>query len=346
MNRAHVPGMAVAIVKDGQLKWSKGYGLAEISTNRAVTTTTPFMLASVSKTIAGTALMQVQESGAFQLDDTIESSLGIPFRHPAYPAVPPTYRQLLSHTAGIRDNWNIMERYIVDGDSPIPLVPYVAEYLRPGGRIFDASRNFSNHAPGAGYEYTNLGYAAVGALVQANTGIDFADWCDANIFQPLGMTNTSWFLSGLNVSEIAVPYNWRIFGGGWGRVEHYGYPDYPNGQLRSSVDDLSTFLMAHIEDGIANGTRILNAATVQEMRTIQFPSIDNLQGLAFYTWTVSGDVRIGHSGGDTGVITEMWYRESDGAGVIVLANSAAEMPWEFNAIRDVVNTLFDYSETL
>ena len=341
MAAAKVPGLAACIIRESRIDWSRGYGWANIEEQVPVTPDTIFMLASVSKTVTGTALMQVYDEGLFGLDDDVNDHLDFPVVNPGHPGVPITFRQLLAHTSSIRDNWGVLSLFYTDGDSPIPLGLYVAHYLAPGGLLYFPRLNYHGYAPGTGGDYSNAGFALNGHLVEAITGTPFDQYCNENIFAPLGMDETSWFLRDLDESRVAMPYTYRYLQGEHAPTGHYGYPDYPDGQLRTSVAQLARFLIAHIDFGLYQGTRILDPATAAAMRTVQFPGIDPIQGLAFYYWVEGGEIRLGHNGGDEGVRTEMWMRPADGAGVILMANGSTLLPWEDSALVDIVDKLFE-----
>jgi CubicO group peptidase (beta-lactamase class C family) len=110
MAEAHMPGLAACIVKGGKVAWCNGYGLADIEANRAVTPDTVFLIASVSKTVTAVALMQLWENGAFELDDDVAMALPFAVDHPSS-GLPITYRGLLTHTASVRDNWDVINLF-------------------------------------------------------------------------------------------------------------------------------------------------------------------------------------------------------------------------------------------
>jgi CubicO group peptidase (beta-lactamase class C family) len=277
-----------------------------------------FMLASISKTVTATALMQVWELGNIDLDADVNEVLPFPVRNPAYPSRPITAHQLLTHTSGIRDNWSELLPLYVQGDSPIALATFLERYLVPGGRYYSAKKNYTGWAAGNDYLYSNVGAALVGYLVEEVTGIDFARWCERRIFQPLGMDNTGWHLRGLDRDKVARPYR-RLRDGGWKSYGLYGYPDYPDGALRTTARSLARFLAAYSR----GGGPILKSTTVDLMLSDQkVPG--PWQGLVWYrTPGPGGRPLVGHGGGDRGVTTEMWFRRSDGAGAVVLANGDA-----------------------
>ena len=333
MAEAHTPGLAAAIVKQDQLVWLGAYGLRDVQRALPVLPETPFMLASISKAITGTALMQLFEEGRFRLDDDIDASLPFVVDHPTWPTVPITFRALLSHVAGIQDNWSVMVPLYSRGDSPLRLGYFLEQYLVPGGEWFYHFQNFTPFPPEVGYRYSNIGFALNGYLVESISGVPFDKRCTQEIFTPLGMHDTSWRVADFARDVVAMPHGFDSQSGTYKPYYQYGYPDYPDGTLRCSVLDLSRFLLAHMNGGEIGGARILEAATVAEMQTVQYPHLDGTQGLAFYYWNFNGWTLLGHAGGDQGVYTEMWFRPEDGVGVVLLSNGDASIPVMFEVLQ-------------
>jgi len=107
MANQYIPGLSACIVKEGQIRWTGTYGMANIEQNIPVDTSTLFMLASVSKTVTVTAFMQLWEEGSFGLDEDINQYLPFEVRHPVDSLAPITFRMLCTHTSSIRDNWGL-----------------------------------------------------------------------------------------------------------------------------------------------------------------------------------------------------------------------------------------------
>jgi CubicO group peptidase (beta-lactamase class C family) len=236
-----------------------------------------------------------------------------------------------------------MDPLYVLGDSPLSLRDYLEDYLVPGGTYYFASKNYYDWTPGSSYSYCNIGFALVGHLVERVNGVlPFDEYCQVNIFEPLGMHDSSFRLSDFDPDTIAVPHKWDAAAGVFAPIGHYGYPDYPAGTLRSSVNDLAKFLLAVQNDGSYGGVQILSPAAMAEMKTVQFPGINPEQGLAFYYWNVDGMTLLGHDGGDPGVVTDMYYRPADNVGVILLANGPAQLAPYY----DVFQELFAFADTV
>lgn len=317
MGVAHVPGLAAAITRGDELLWARGYGLADIEASRPVTPDTPFMLASVSKTVITTAVMQAVEDGLVDLDTDIDTYLPFVVNPPNHPDDPITLRHLVTHTSAIRDRWAVWDDLTVAGDSEVPLGTFMEGYLVEGGDWYQGT-NFANWSPGAVYEYSNIGAALAAYVVEAARGEFFDDVCDRDIFGPLGMEQTGWHLADHVIEEVALPYRWD--GTDYVTSGHHGYPDYPDGQLRSSVRDLSRHLRSIVNNGTTGGVTILEPTSVEEAKREQFPDVAAGQGIFWYSWEGWGGTWMGHGGSDTGVATDAWFRLEDDIGFLVLMN--------------------------
>ena len=338
MRAAQLPGLGAAIVRGGEVVWAHGWGFADITAGTLVSQDTIFMLASVSKTVTCTGVMQAIEQGLFGLDDDINSILPFTVQHPAFPSEGITPRMLLTHTSGLRDNWSVLVPDYVHGDSPIPLGFYMEDYFSASGSRYDSDKNFQDWKPGAKYSYCNMAVSLAGYLVEAASGTSFETWCQDNIFDPLGMTDTSWRLAGVDISRLAVPYHYDKAANRFTPIAQYGYPDYPDGALRTSPAHLARFLSAISHGGsTSDGVRILKASTVTETLTNQKVAPWR-QGLIWYG---SGNAMTGplwgHNGGDKGVATYEFFSPSSGDGVVLLSNggwTSAAAGHAYRRIRD------------
>jgi CubicO group peptidase (beta-lactamase class C family) len=315
MHAALATGIAVAIVKGGHVGWAKGYGLADISSGRPATPDTLFELASVSKTVVSVALMHLFEDPArgVSLDDDVNAKLPFRVQNPRFPGTAITYRMLLTHTSSLVDG-AILDVPPTQGDAPTSLRDWLADAV---GRD-DA---WSSSAPNTTYAYSNTAVSLAGYLVEVISGKNLQDYSATEIFAPLGMTETSFFLRGLDPTHIAQPY--EFVNNAFQAQGLYGFPDYPDGQLRTSARQLARFLVMFEQHGALGGTRILSAATVDEMRRLQLPSVAADQGLVWY-YGYDGPTRIlGHNGAYLGISTDMWFDPATGAGYVLLTNSGA-----------------------
>jgi CubicO group peptidase (beta-lactamase class C family) len=319
MAAGRLPGLSAAIVRGQEVVWTDAWGLANIEDGRRVTPDTLFMLASVSKTVVATAVLQAIEDGLFELDTHVNRLLPFVVRNPVHPEEPITVRQLLTHTSSIRDNWTLLIASYVSGDAEMALGTFLRRYLAPKGADLSPN-NYYAFGPGRSYRYANVGVALAAYVVEAAAGIGFDTWCERRIFAPLGMDRAGWHLEGLPRKEIAMPYGWSGEKNGYVPFGQYGYPDYPDGALRTTAPQLARHLAMVMGKGSWQGHRLLSEATVREMLREEIPDLEPGQGLIWWAFQRDGRTLVGHDGGDDGVATVCFFDPADDVGVIALAN--------------------------
>ena len=340
MKTYHLPGISACAVRDGEILWSNTYGYADISSGKEVESSTIFTLASISKTFVGVALMQLWEDGLVDLDENINNYLPFVVIHPNHPESKITLRMLMTHTSGIIDNWTTFFLLRVAGsDQTVSMRSFLEDYLRSNGRYYSSENNFNYHIPGTVYEYSNVGATIVAYIVEKVSGINFGQYCRENIFRPLGMNNTSFFLSDLDKNNIAVPYSYIL--GFFVANSHTSLPVYPAGFLKTSMPQLARYLIAIMQDGIIDGVRILEEETVNYMTSVQVEEVTDDMGLLWMNSNLYSRSLWGHYGTYLGMKTGMVYCDDDNTGVIVLANRDTDV-----VIRNIVYEIFKYSELI
>jgi CubicO group peptidase (beta-lactamase class C family) len=322
------PGATFAVVRGQQIVWSTGVGWANIERKIRARPDTQYMLASVSKTITCAGIMSLVEDGVLDLDANINRYLPFEVRIPSAPHVPITMRNLLTHTSAIRDRYNVWGTPASDptlyfhGDSPIPLGRFMHSYYVPGAKRYRES-NFYKRPPGKAYAYSNLAVALAGFVAESASGIDFDKLCRDRIAKPLGMTDSGFRLEDLSDrSNLAMPYHYNPHTGALRPFYQYGYPDYPDGAFRTSAEHLVTWLGAFMNFGKIRGKQVLSRSTVQEIRRNQIPHVVGWhQGLIWYGESPNGYFTMGHTGGDFGMTTRMFFRPDRRVGVVSLTNA-------------------------
>ena len=343
MERRRVAGLAVTIVKDQEILWNGAFGWVDVAAKRPVTSDTLFQLASVSKTVTVCAILQQVEQGLLDLDTDINDVLPFKVRHPEHPKIPITLRRLLTHTAAIRDNWNLLEgTWVKDGDFPVSLGESLKRYLVPDGEWYKARRNFQRWAPGKRNEYSNVGVALAAHVAEVAAKKPFEELCHQGIFKPLGMKRSSYRLKPLDRAEIAIPHEWKK--GKQQPLGHHGYLDFPAGTLRTSAPQLARFLLCVMGSGEYQGKRILEAKTVREMLRVQYPELEETQGLVWFRESQEDEegTLIGHDGSDPGVLTMMYYDPDKKVGFILLMNGEPRGRGIDDEIMEIMNrAIFD-----
>jgi CubicO group peptidase (beta-lactamase class C family) len=342
MLAALTPGIAVAVVRGDEIVWSTGAGWADIEQGIRARPDTAFMLASVSKTVTCAGIMTLVQDGVLDLDADINGYLPFEVHIPAAPHVPVTMRMLLTHTSAIRDRYSVWGTPYSDhtlyfhGDSPITLGDFEASYLVPHGSRYRRRENFYERRPGAKYSYSNIAVALGGYVAEVVSGTDFDVLCTDRILTPLGMSDSGYRLADVSTTNLAMPYRVDHRTGTATAYFQYGYPDYPDGALRTSALHLATWLGAFINHGAFQGVRVLDRSIVAEIRRNQIPDIVSWrQGLIWYGSSPNGYFRMGHTGGDFGMSTRMFFRPDTGVGVVSLTNAyLAGSRWDaFRAIE-------------
>jgi CubicO group peptidase (beta-lactamase class C family) len=345
MKDHHVPGLAFAIIGYEGVRFSKAYGRADVENDKPMSVHSLMNIASISKTVTATAVMQLWERGQVSLEEDISVYLPVSIRNPHFPEIPVTIRQLLTHTSSIMDGPAYVESYSC-GDPEISLKEWITGYLCEEGSYYDANGNFLPEEPGKEHQYSNVGYGLLGYLVEEVTDMPFNRYCREHIFTPLGMERSAWFLSEIEVGDHATLYFYVSAGaeqsiknnykqlligeqdlseGQFAATCLYSFPNYPDGLLRTSVIELSNFLMAFMNGGAFDGKRILKSSTVDKMLSLQVEGNPS-QGLC---WHQSDFESLwGHGGGDPGVQTKMFFSPITKTGVIIFQNSSQGSQFE------------------
>ena len=349
----HIPGLAAALIRSGSIVWSGLYGWADLDRKVPMGLDTLLNIGSISKTFTTTALMQLWEKDLFDLDDDVSQYLPFAVRHPAHTDAPITFRHLLTHRSALRDG-PAYSRHYVCGDPEISLEDWLSSYLTPSGSLYEAGENFEKWPPGARWRYCNVAYGLVAYLVQVISATPFAVYCTENVFSPLGMEETSWYLSDIDTTLHAIPYTWvkegeargpdwggvplGVIGGGDVSTEGgyranclYNHPNFPDGFLRSSVRQLGKYLAAYLspDDGKTSG--LLRPSTIDEMLKEHCRGNGNLriQGLTWYgDQRINGEILWGHRGNDPGINTDVRMVPSLRTAAIVLTNTNGSRPSE------------------
>ena len=310
-----IPSLAACIIKNDQIVWKFVSGFANIEEGRVASDETIYLLASISKTVTGAAVMQLYENGLINLDEDISQYLPFQVRHPQYPDDIITTRMLLSHRSGLGwpESGGSSFYVIYFNDTVPPLFPWIKEFMLPDGSDYNPSI-WRPTAPGEYYWYSNFGVTLLGYLVEEVSGENFIEYCRKHIFQPLDMPNSSFKLGDLDIDQIAMPYEDNVIPRG-----HVQYVYYPAACLRSSINDFSHFLIAMINGGIYNGNRILRESSVDEMLIRHYP--DNEVGLI---WKIPDDGWYEHSGSVDGCRTQTEFHKEDKLGIIVFTNGQSD----------------------
>jgi len=315
MRQHNVPGASVAVIKNGELAWARGYGMADSAQGLPVTPDTVFNAASIAKPVTAWGIMKLVEDGLLDLDAPIEGYLTrwhLPPSEFDHDLV--TIRRILSHTAGLS----------TDGDTgvePGEYVPTVEEALN--GAILGMRALHVAYPPGEDYHYSSVGYTLLEIAVEEVTGEPFAVYMQREILDPLGMANSSYDWTPELRAKAAVGHDW------YNRpLPEYQYSTRAQGGLRTTASDLAIFMAASMPgpNGEPVGRGVLTPESVAEILTpVPFTNdaeSSHVAGLGYDLIRVDGALLGARKTGDHRgfkpiIVMDLEERE----GIAIMANS-------------------------
>ncbi len=369
LNKNYFNGLAVAIVDSTGILYKKGIGFADVKSNKPYTINTVQPIASVSKTFIGIALLKAQEKGLLNLDDPINKYLPFKVTNPNFKNESITVRQLSTHTSSIVDTENYMGRaYVLNdkidstlikienipqsfnpNDTKIPLSQFLENYLPEKGKWYEKDA-FTKNKPGQLFEYTNVGASLAAYIIEIVSNQSYAEFTTEYILKPLKMNNSGWSYDVINFDKVS-----RLYSSPKIEVPYYSLITYPDGGFLTSVSDLGKYLNELIKGYLGNGTllsndnykelfkRQLKAENFTE-RNANHPYKDEYNIGIFMGFSGTGN--IGHTGGDPGVSSLMFFNPEDKIGRILLVNTNIENQEGINAYYGIFNKLEEYSKRL
>ncbi|MGB5555294.1 MAG: serine hydrolase domain-containing protein [Flavobacteriaceae bacterium] len=337
--RGHINGFSVAIVNSDSILYNEGFGFSDVSEKKKYTANTIQPIASISKTVIGLSLLKAQEMGKLKLDDPINQYLPFSVVNPYYPEENITIRQLASHTSTIKDASHYDRRgYVLRKENnigkkveknfrlPNDLMDYAVfleKILSTEGEWYK-KKNFIKKKPGTIFEYSNIG-AGLAALVLENAvGERFSKFTRTHIFEPLGMSNTGWFLKDMDTSKHT-----KLYADQTTELAPFQLVNYPDGGLITSSTDLGSYLSELISGYSGKGTLLNTESYIElfspnltdENHKDRSESAYNDEYNMGIFMGMSAKGQIGHTGGDPAVTTLMFFNSETKIGKLLIANS-------------------------
>lgn len=296
------PSVSVAVAKHGRIVFAEAAGFADRRRRIAAMPATAYSVASVSKPVTATAVMRLVERGAIALDAPANRYLG-PARLRGWDsdADGVTVRHLLSHTAGLPEHLDF--HYADERQRPPPMATTLARY---GVVAFE---------PGTLYQYANLGYGALAAIVARQSRLPFAEAVRRETFAPLGMVHS-------RVRGAGAPQGAALRHDARGLV----LPDYTMFEVDgasavyASARDLARFGLMHLGTAAPGVPRLLSDATIARMQQRATPAGGTAYGLGWELGEERGVPVVQHSGGMPGVRARLALVPSRQAVIVVLVN--------------------------
>lgn len=314
----NIPGLAIAVVKDGKTVVMKGYGVRNVEKKEAVDENTLFMIASNSKLFTGTALAQLDYNNKISIDDKISKYIKGFALYDKNTTDLVTIRDMLSHRIGTKTfqgdfvfwNSNLARQQIINK----------MKLLKPVGQFRQ------------NYGYCNSCFVTAGEIIPIVTGKPWEVYIYDSLIAPLGMTNTYALGNGISLRpNAALPYTTSFTGKltklPYDNIDNIG----PAGSIVSNVKDLSHWLLMQLDSGRYEGKRIVPWQALQKTRDINtitrshpsnvYPTHIQGYGLGVFVSDYNGKQIYYHTGGADGFVTNTCFVPEEKLGITILTNN-------------------------
>ncbi len=328
------PGMAVGIIKNGEVYYTAAHGVQGVGTRVPLSTKSLFHMASVSKPFVATAMVQLMEQGKLKLEDKLIDHL--PYFSMAdkrYKKI--TLAQMLNHSSGIP---NVQD---YEWDKPQYDDGAAERYAKS---FTEAELDFK---PGSRYSYSNAAFDILCDVIAKASGMTFEEYMQQNIFEPVGMVNSTFFKPDVPEALATQPHE---LGDDLSRVVSEVYPynrkHAGSSTLHSNVEDMLLWAEVNLNKGTINGKRIYLESSYDLLTTTQVQVNDRRSvGLSWFLSSMKDTKLIFHNGGDPGYSTFFGFFPETNSAVVLMVN--IDGFWQENAAGVIMsNALFGDSLVL
>jgi len=316
MDEWKIPGVALAVVKDGKVIYAKGYGFRDVDQKLPVTPDTLFAIGSITKSFTSLTFGMLNDEGKVEWDKPVREMLPEFVMNDPVASDHVTPRDLFSHRTGLPRH---------------DLVWYASDFSRADLlnriRYLKLSKDLRST-----FQYNNLMIMSMGYLEGKITGLGWEGTVRSKIFAPLEMSHSNFAVSDMEKSDNrALAYEWRkesVKLVPYHNIDSIG----PAGSINSSVNDMSHYLIFQMGDGTYQGKRLVSESNLREMHTGQTAVADPPPALSFselghhaygFGWVVTsyrGHNLVWHNGGIDGFYALLSMLPDDHMGVVVLTN--------------------------
>ena len=338
--------LQVAVVKGDDIVYTQSFGYQDLAAETPLTDSNIFRIASISKSFISTAVMQLVDDGELSLDDDVSDLIGFEVRNPSFPDSVITLKMLLTHTSSINDNEGYGSLDIINPDENI-----------------DWEDSYNSYAPGMQYEYSNLNYNTIGAIIEQVTGERFDLYIKENILDPLGLygghcpdlLNSNLFAqlywddpaTGGHIRSLAA---YKLLGN---KLDTYriGYDApmlSPTGNMKINATDLAKYMIMHMNLGVYNGVRIISEDAAEAIQAEHVDiSANSHYGFGLGTYDnfapIPGVQVKGHAGSMYGMRSGMYFNREEDFGIVFIASGAERDYLNLSGFRGkVINALYEH----
>jgi CubicO group peptidase (beta-lactamase class C family) len=308
MKEQEVPGFAIAVVRDQKIVFAAGFGARNIDNKREkITPQSLFHMASITKPFVATSIMQLVEQGKVDLDSPVVKYLPyFRLKDERYKTI--TVRQMLGHISGMPD----VQDY--EWDKPVYDDGALERFVRT---LTDKSLIAE---PGTRFAYSNMAFEVLGDLIAKVSGETFEGYVQKHILKPLKMNDSTLLVKEASPRLLASPH---VLNASYdvtvSKVFPYNRMHSPSSTLYSNVMDMSRWAIANMNRGELDGKRILKAATYDAMwkpAGEQFTRV----GISWFLGKHRDLQTVGHSGGDTGFVSNLSMIPDKKIAVVMMSN--------------------------
>lgn len=359
-------GFGIALVNDNEILYQNGFGISNFETKQKYDENTVQNIASVSKTFIGIAILKAQEMGKLNLDDPINKYLPFKVINPHFPEIPITIRHLTTHTSSINDTEEYLTNAIVLKDttnlsinlsidiSPTKFNPpqakisieeFLINILDING-IWYLEEGFLNKEPGKLFNYSNIGSVLAALVLEKATGTTYDKFTSENILQPLQMNNSGWNFNSIKFSNYTQTFQNKT-----SPYPYYSLNTYPDGGMLTTSSDMGKYILELIKGYSGKGT-VLSKESYKEYFTPQLNE-DNFidRSTSEYSDEYNMGITIGfgstgnfgHTGGDPGLFSVIWFDKDSKIGRYFIVNTECEGREFGKSQKAIYDLLDDYS---
>ncbi|MBL8988557.1 MAG: serine hydrolase [Gemmatimonadetes bacterium] len=328
----HIPGLAIGVIRDGQVVVAKGYGFRDVEGREPVTSRTVMGIGSNSKSFTVVLMGMLADEKKLDWDAPVRTYLSDFRLWDDFATREMTPKDLVSHRSGLPRHDNAWYGR-----------PFSREELYQRLRYLEPNASFRSR-----YQYQNLMFMTAGYLVEKISGRGWDELIRDRIFMPLGMlrSNTS-VRETPGAGDFAFPYTWRndsLIRLPFRNIDAVG----PAGSINSSVDDMLNYIQFRIDQGQFGGKRLLSEANERLMQSPQMvtgASVDHPElghaayGLGVGVSTYRGAKLVSHGGGIDGYISAMSWMPDERIGIVVLTNLSGNNPVPTIVMRTMYDRL-------
>jgi CubicO group peptidase (beta-lactamase class C family) len=328
-----VPGLAIAVVKDGKIVFARGFGYRNVKEKLPVTPDTLFPIGSCTKAFTATLLGILADEGKLDWDSRIRDYL------PEFKLKDPvtdnlvTPLDLLTHRTGVARH-----------DYSLYNAPASREELVKRLRYLDSSKSFRS-----GFQYNNFMYVTAGYMAGRIAGTTWEDLVQKKILDPLGMKTSNFSVEKLKkMKDYALPYTKmdnKLQEIPFRNIDAVG----PAGSINSSIDEMAQWLLLNLNKGKWGDTRLVSGKTMAMIHSPQvavggtLPEDEerfySFYGMGWFITAYRGHVQVTHDGGIDGFLADMTLLPRDNGGMVILTNSDSGDPCSLIIANNIYDRL-------